>query len=324
MRVTVTAYARLHLGFLNLSPDLGWTYGSLGVGLDNPRTRVCAGEADSLTVTGVHADRIMRYAEHLSTVFNQTWRARLTVEEAIPEHSGLGSGTQWALAVGMALLRLHGIAVTPQKLAQIMGRGLRSGVGVANFEGGGFILEAGHKNNPSGNPVGPSAVILRRAFPANWRFVIAMADAAPGLSGQAESEAFASLDDTRAITDMICRIVQLRLLPALVEEDIENFGQAMSEVDQQTGLFFRTAQGGIYRDGADLFVENLLEAGAYGVGQSSWGPCLYALVDDANEQKVFHSAQDFMAKTGKTGQVFVVKARNAGADILEQCNNEIV
>jgi beta-ribofuranosylaminobenzene 5'-phosphate synthase len=316
MRVTVTAYARLHLGFLNLSPDLGWTHGSLGVGLDRPRTRVSATSADDLTVTGKHAGRIRRYAEHLAAVLGRTWQARLTVEEAIPEHSGLGSGTQWALTVGTALLRLHGLETGPRELAKIMGRGLRSGIGVASFESGGFILEAGHKNLPVGQPAPPSAVILRRDFPADWRFVLVIAEAPAGLSGQAESQAFASLGETRAVTDMICRIVQLRLLPALVEGDIEAFGQAMSEVDRQTGLLFYEAQGGVYRDAAGRIVETLLEAGAYGAGQSSWGPCLYALVDEANEEKVLNAAWSFMIKTGNAGQVFVAKARNAGADIL--------
>jgi beta-ribofuranosylaminobenzene 5'-phosphate synthase len=216
----------------------------------------------------------------------------------------------------MALLRLHNFKTTARELAHIMGRGLRSGIGVASFESGGFILEAGHKKYPQSLPIVPSAVILRRDFPINWRFVIVIVDTDPGLSGQAESEAFASLDNTQEVTDRICRIVQLRLLPALIEEDIEAFGQAVSEVDRQTGLFFRKAQGGVYRDGADQFVEKLLEAGAYGVGQSSWGPCLYALVDDANEQRVLDSARSFMLKSGKSGQIFVPRARNAGADIL--------
>lgn len=316
MRVTVTAYARLHLGFLNLCEELGWVYGSVGVGLDTPRTRVVATPAEGLVATGEHADRIIRYAEHLAAQFGRAWQARLTVEEAIPEHSGLGSGTQWALTVGTALLRLHGIQASPRELAGVMGRGLRSGVGVASFESGGFILESGHKRRSTGEPVLPSKVVLRRDFPAGWRFVLVIAEAPPGLSGKAESDAFAALGETRAITDMICRIVQLGLLPALVEEDIEAFGQAMSEIDRQTGLLFCEAQGGVYRDVAGEIVDCLLDAGAYGAGQSSWGPCLYALVDDANEEKVLVSARRFLDRLGKPGRVFVAQARNDGAEIL--------
>jgi len=316
MPVTVTAYARLHLGFLNLCEELGWVYGSLGVGLDAPRTRVVATPAQGLHATGQHADRIIRYAEHLAAVFQRSWQARLTVTEAIPEHSGLGSGTQWALTVGTALLRLHGIQTGPRELAGIMGRGMRSGIGVASFESGGIILEAGHKKRPPGEPMRPSEIILRRDFPAGWRFVLVIAEAPPGLSGAAEHNAFASLGESRAITDRLCRIVQLQLLPALVEEDIVAFGFAVSEIDRQTGLLFSAAQGGVYGNLASDIIDCLADAGAYGIGQSSWGPCLYALVDDANEAAVLTAARGFLARRSKPGQVFVARARNAGADIL--------
>ena len=162
----------------------------------------------------------------------------------------------------------------------------------------------------------PSEIILRRDFPAGWRFVLVIAEAPPGLSGAAEHNAFASLGESRAITDRLCRIVQLQLLPALVEEDIVAFGFAVSEIDRQTGLLFSAAQGGVYGNLASDIIDCLADAGAYGIGQSSWGPCLYALVDDANEAAVLTAARGFLARRSKPGQVFVARARNAGADIL--------
>ncbi len=315
MRVTVEAYGRLHLGFLNLSSELGWNYGSLGIGLDTPKISLTATSDTGLIVEGEHGDRILRFARKLSEYFGTEWQARLEVRETIPAHSGLGSGTQWAMAVGTALLRLHNMTCPPRELAWILGRGGRSGIGISSFEAGGFILETGHKSGESGQSTYPAQVVLRREFPKGWRFVLALADASPGLSGKEEANAFATLGDTRGITDVICRIVLLRLLPALIEEDIVAFGKAMSEIDQQTGLFFYQAQGGVYRDVADRLVAGLLDAGAYGVGQSSWGPCLYALVDDANEDAVVRVAQKQFEEKGWSGQVIVAGARNTGADV---------
>ncbi len=316
MRVTVRAYARLHLGFLNLNRDLGWNYGGIGVGVDAPRITLRATPGEGLAVTGGHEERILGYAQRLSSHFGRTWNARLEVLEAIPGHSGLGSGTQWALAVGAALLKLHGMDSPPRELAVILGRGGRSGIGVSSFESGGFILEAGHKPASPGEPVRPSQVVLRREFPANWRFVLVLADAPEGLSGAEEKKAFASLGETRTITETICRIALLRLLPALIEEDIRAFGNAMSEIDMQTGLFFQQAQGGAYREDAREMIAQLMGAGAYGVGQSSWGPCLYVLVDDANEEAVARAAEKHLEDMGRTGRVFVTRARNEGAEIL--------
>ena len=44
MRVSVDTGCRLHLGFTNLSDDVGRCYGSLGVALDRPSTTVVVEE----------------------------------------------------------------------------------------------------------------------------------------------------------------------------------------------------------------------------------------------------------------------------------------
>ena len=316
MRVTVKAYARLHFGFLNLSRELGWNYGSVGVGVDAPRITLVATPAMGLKADGPHSERMLKYAERLGAHYNMDWHARLEALDVIPGHSGLGSGTQWALAVGMALLRLHGLKRPPREVAHVLGRGGRSGIGISSFETGGFILETGHKPTTNGESESRSQVVMRRDFPEGWRFVLVMADASPGLSGKAECDAFASLGDTRSMTDTICRMVLLQLLPALVEQDIAAFGKAMSEVDRQTGLYFSKTQGGAYRVVATEMVAGLHSAGAHGVGQSSWGPCLYALVDDSNEQAVIRAAHEQLAVQGLTGTVFVARAKNTGAEIM--------
>jgi beta-ribofuranosylaminobenzene 5'-phosphate synthase len=317
MRVTVTAYARLHLGFLNIDDSLGWVHGGVGVGLDAPRLRITAFSAPDFAIEGEHAERAGRYAHRLAGALGLNWRARLRVEESIPEHSGLGSGTQWALAVGTALTRLHGIRLPARDLAGFLSRGRRSGIGVANFESGGFIVEIGHAPAASGTDRLPSEVLLRRDFPSGWRFVLVIPEGAPGLSGQAEQEAFAGAGESRSVAEAVCALTLLRLLPALVEENIAAFGSAMSELDRHTGLFFQKTQGETYRGAGGGIARELLGAGAYGVGQSSWGPCLYALVDDANESAALAAARAGLRAAGVPGRVFVAGARNLGAEVAD-------
>jgi len=76
----------------------------------------------------------------------------------------------------------------------------------------------------------------------------------------------------------------MALLPALAEGDLATFGGALSEVQEVTGRWFAPVQGGAFAAGptADL-VRRLATWGAAGVGQSSWGPAVYAIVegDDA-------------------------------------------
>ncbi|MGE4506586.1 MAG: beta-ribofuranosylaminobenzene 5'-phosphate synthase family protein [Desulfovibrionaceae bacterium] len=316
MKVTVTAQARLHFGFTNLMPELGNVYGSVGVALDAPSTRIIARPAETLTIEGPHAELVARCTSELSAHYGANWKAHLVVERTIDRHSGLGSGTQTALATAAALLHLHGMPCDIREAAGAMGRGLRSGVGIAAFRTGGFILDGGHERLERPEVITPSSVLVRHDFPDDWRFVLYLPSFGPGLSGTSEAAVFRELGDTSASAEAICRMVLLRMLPALVARNITAFGAALTEIDTHTGGFFARAQGGIYRKAlADGAVEALLGAGAHGVGQSSWGPCLYALVDDRSEKDVVRAAQAHLDENGLDGKVLVARANNQGADI---------
>lgn len=317
MKVTVIAQARLHFGFTNLTPELGNVYGSVGVGLEAPFTRIIARPADEFSVSGPRAEQVAGYAVRLAERYNVRWRARLEVLEIIDRHSGLGSGTQTALSTAAALLRLHGMDHELREAAGAMGRGLRSGVGIAAFESGGFILDGGHPSLERDEMITPSSVLARHDFPEDWRFVLFLPAAGPGLSGKSEVSVFRDLGDTRAVSDAICRTVLLKMLPALVNRDIVEFGKGLTEVDTWTGRFFHEAQGGTYRERlAASAVQTLLDAGAYGVGQSSWGPCLYGLVDGRTEDDVVRAAQEFLLGHDLEGKVLLVGPNNRGAKIL--------
>jgi beta-ribofuranosylaminobenzene 5'-phosphate synthase len=72
----------------------------------------------------------------------------------------------------------------------------------------------------------------------------------------------------------------MRLLPSLVESDLQGFGDALSEIQRVTGGWFAPGQGGVFAPGpTGMLVERFRRAGAPGVGQSSWGPTAYAIVE---------------------------------------------
>src|SRR5690606_12370632 len=136
----------------------------------------------------------------------------IRVEEAIPPHAGLGSGTQLALAIGAGLVRLYGLDLGARAIAALTERGARSGIGVGTFEQGGFVLDGGR--DPSG---GTPPVLLRTEFPHAWRFILVLDAQASGLHGVDEQEAFARLPPFPAERAAhLCRLVLMRLLPALV------------------------------------------------------------------------------------------------------------
>ena len=125
--VTVSAPARLHLGFLDLSGALGRRFGSLGLAIDGFRTRIGVRPSAEITATGTSAERARRCALRLQEVLGLPHGVEITVHEAIPEHLGLGSGTQMALAVGTAMARIYGLGADTGAIAALTERGARSG-----------------------------------------------------------------------------------------------------------------------------------------------------------------------------------------------------
>ncbi len=282
MRVWVESSARLHMGFIDLHGGLGRTFGSIGVALEEPRLTLEAGPAHQLTVEGPESERVLDYAEHfyahyLSGSLGRPG-AQLRVIEKIPPHVGLGSGTQLALAVGTALARLHGIDAAVFELAQVMGRGSRSSIGIGAFQRGGFLVDGGH----SGETNAPSPIIIQRCPPPDWRFVVVVPEIEQGLSGEEEDQAFFEMPrPSAAHACQIARLLVMKMLPALVEGDIVPFGEALTEIQRRVGDSFAPVQGGRYANPMSArLIDYLLEQGALAAGQSSWGPTVYGLADN--------------------------------------------
>jgi beta-ribofuranosylaminobenzene 5'-phosphate synthase len=120
----VSAPARLHLGFLDLNGGLGRRYGSIGLALDQPSTDVIVARAQTTSVAGAERERVLALVERTTAALALKGRYRVEVTRAIPAHAGLGSGTQLALAIGLALMRLEGLALTPQQIGDLGATGI--------------------------------------------------------------------------------------------------------------------------------------------------------------------------------------------------------
>src|SRR4051794_22826229 len=105
--VTVMVPARLHLGFLDLNGEIGRRFGSIGLAIDGLGTRITIKTASRSAVKGPDRERAMRHLQVMQDSLGVSGAHELTVQEVVPAHAGLGSGTQMALAVAAAIRRLH-------------------------------------------------------------------------------------------------------------------------------------------------------------------------------------------------------------------------
>ncbi|MFB6101979.1 MAG: beta-ribofuranosylaminobenzene 5'-phosphate synthase family protein [Haloplanus sp.] len=319
-RASVTAHARLHFGFGNLSLARERLYGSLGVGLDGPTVRVTAVPAE-----GTHCDHetVREYAERTVDLLAVDG-ADVSVDGAFPRHVGLGSGTQFALATLVAIARAHDRTADGRDLAPELGRGGRSGVGVATFEEGGFVLDAGHPtarfttDRPALGRWSVPPVAARHPIPEDWRFLVVVPDAPAGPSGDAEDRSMRSVVESASPSpsDRLAGVITRRVLPAITEGSAERFGAAVADIGRLNGTWYADEQGGVYRPPAGELVAVLDESPAvYGAGQSSWGPAVYGVTDADRAGAARDAARDALDSAGVDGRVLVAAGRNRGAKI---------
>ena len=277
--VFVEAPARLHFGVLDLRGELGRWFGGIGAAAPEATLLLSASKALTVSAHGLEAARVSAFAKRFLDHHHIREGVRICVHRALPRHAGLGSGTQLALSVARALAELYGLDTDPPTLAQAVGRARRSAIGTWIFSGGGLVVEGGRRRGrDDGGPL-----LARLPFPASWRCVVAVPDSPPGVSGSDEEAAFEALPSpSEHDVEHVAHLVLMTLLPAVADADIDMFGAALTEIQEVTGRWFAAVQGGTFARGSAAVLRTMRDFGAAGVGQSSWGPAVYGIVDGAD------------------------------------------
>jgi len=312
--IYIEAPARLHLGFLDLEGGLGRRFGSVGLTLDDLATKIIARPSEQLNIIGDPSGRVQKYAEKFIAYKGLSNNFELEVVEQILDHSGLGSGTQLAIAVGTAISRLFELDCNSAEIAVLSNRGARSGIGIGAFDRGGFLVDAGRN---SGSKVPP--IISRLEFPSNWRVILIFDRGQRGLHGQDEDASFTTLPDFSSQTAThLCRLVLMQILPAVSEQNIDVFNQGIYELQKCIGEYFASAQGGRYTSDAVAEANGFLESlGVKGVGQSSWGPTGFAFVDSETNAYLMVRQLQSKFENNKNLSFKIVSGRNIGALVKE-------
>ncbi|EMA23512.1 beta-ribofuranosylaminobenzene 5'-phosphate synthase family protein [Haloarcula argentinensis] len=319
---TVTTAARLHFGFQNLSLAHERLYGGVGLALDEPRLTVEATRADTVQCDDPATEPyVQRVVDALDVP-----GASVSVEERFPRHVGLGSGTQLSLATLIAVVRAYDRTADARTYAPQLGRGGRSGVGVAAFESGGFIVDGGHPTErftaepPAEGDWDVPPVLAHHDVPAHWRFVIVVPDTDPGQSGSAEDQSMRQAVERAdpGIADEISTLLTRRVLPAIATRDHDDFGQAAARLGRLNGAWYADEQGGVYRPPAGELVDSLASAPVIsGAGQSSWGPTVWGLTTADYESEAREAGVLALDAADVDGTVRVVAPRNTGASLTE-------
>jgi beta-ribofuranosylaminobenzene 5'-phosphate synthase len=308
--VAVETSARLHFGFLDPSGKGVRPFGSFGLALDRPRTRLSIRRGTEFKVSGADCARAFPYLRAITSHLGRAPAYHLHLDEVIPSHAGLGSGTQLALAIGAGAAALEGVRIDLTAIAAQLDRGKRSGIGIGTFAEGGAVLDGG----PGRDSLPP--MLCRLPFPEAWRILLIFDPTSMGLHGETETAAFAAPPDfPEAATAELCRRVLLVALPALAEGDFESFSDQVGFLQRSMGAYFAPLQGGPYVSPEVAGALGwLTQQGVTGLGQSSWGPTGFAFAASETEGEALLTA--IHARAGATELRFeLVKGRNSPAKI---------
>jgi beta-ribofuranosylaminobenzene 5'-phosphate synthase len=315
--VTVRAPSRLHFGMFSFGRVDERQFGGVGAMIDTPGLLLRVANASQWQVTGPLRERseaiAARVLDQLGVV--QHPACRVEIVDAPLEHVGLGTGTQLALAVTAALNAFLGNGPRkPIALAQLAGRAERSAVGTYGFANGGLLVEAGKR---PGDRVSP--LVARVELCSEWRFVLIVPSGEQGKHGVDERRAFDQLPPVPPeVTASLCGECLLHLLPAAQEQRFDDFAASLYAFGHQAGMCFAKFQAGAFATTrlAQL-VEKIRSTGIQGVGQSSWGPTLFALLP--SEAAARQSIETWRAWPETAGAKFLIAApANQGAHFEQE------
>ncbi len=314
--IQITTPSRLHLTLIDLNGALGRLDGSVGLTLDSPSMTINVQSYEGVHVSGseVFKKRIEDVIQTLATQYKINGAA-VHVEKAYRSHVGLGAGTQVALAVATGVNLLYDLGLELTELARLTGRGGTSGIGVAAYGSGGFIVDGGHKDKVAFLPSSaasayhPAPVLVRYEFPA-WDIILAI----PNLQGASDNPEVAIFQQQCPIplneVQALCHVVLMEMLPAVVEQDEERFGRSINRI-QTLGFKRRELALQPFCKG---LIDFMNENGALGAGMSSFGPAVYAL----STEKHLKSRVQRLLDESVGGEVYRVRARNEGAYVKER------
>ncbi len=312
MGVRVKAPSRIHITLIDLNGNIGRVDGGVGLALENPYIELVARESENVVIKGDFENR-ERFAE-IAEKFREKFGMGIEIDirESFPSHVGLGSGTQISLAVGRAYTEINEIEMSVREIAEFTGRGGTSGIGVAVFERGGFIVDGGHSRKlkssflPSSfSRAPPPPVIARYDFPG-WEVHLFVPEE-KGFAGLKEKDLFERstplrIDEVRELS----HIILMKLMPSVVEQDLDEFARAVYRIQH---LGFKKAEVSQYGEVAWGFIELLKDHGA--VGLSSTGPTLYFI----GPRKSAKEGKRYLEDQGVEFNYIRTEARNRGAEI---------
>ncbi|HOJ95425.1 MAG TPA: beta-ribofuranosylaminobenzene 5'-phosphate synthase [Methanospirillum sp.] len=325
--IKVITPSRLHIGLLDMNGGGGRVDGGAGITLADPGFIFEISKSDAFSLTSEErevAHQVQPILDKLIMNGLSIPPVHIHIQQSIPFHSGLGSGTQAALGIAAGIGAMTEQKLSAEELIALSGRGGTSGIGIRAFFMGGLLVDAGHRFGPgrkkdsfapsaSSSGAGAAPLVGRYAIPEDWHFILAIPDGFAEIHGQLEYDMFQRFCPVpQSEVQALSHILLMKLIPSVIEEDLEQFGEAINEF-QNYG--FKKCEISLQPPVIMDTMDAMRDAGAAGAGMSSFGPVVYG-VCDSNTNAIRSAVQNIMNQE-KGGRTVCTKGRNSGVEVIK-------
>jgi predicted sugar kinase len=286
--IEIGAPANLLLGLVTVEQHSIMTPCLMGVTLQHPPVHLSNRPGRGLRVTGARANLAHQQAERFLQAHGLEPQSDLRIELAIPLGMGLSSEPMLGLSVARTLAWQYDLprADIPA-LARATGLAPTDAPAIWGFDQGGLLFVDAAE--PAAMALPP---ILRRydiAHPDKhaWVFVLILPRLPAGTPATLEAERLTALRNAVPhLGNTTWPLVRDRLWPALEQDDLPAFAQALMQVAEQNQAALAAAGTPHTLTAAEQAILDLLRThGAVAWGRSLTGLALYGLIEGAQASR---------------------------------------
>ena len=292
--------SRLHFSLIDLNGSLGRIDGGFGLALQDPSVQMEFSDEGSqeLFIEGATESQRVLITEVLQKfvrVYETSFPClHIIVHKAIPEHFGLGSKTQFLLAIAKGLHLLKNISIDIDNLARFVQRGGTSGIGYMAFKTGKFIVDLGHSFGdtaqkssflPSSASSAPPALpFLQLSFPEDWLVLLLAFDVPPGANNTKEVNIFQSECpvDQQEVAQIVHHLIY-QVIPGILEHDLVPIADAMKFINTNG---FKKIEISLQHDIVQQTLMYFSTNYKYPSGMSSFGPTIFMLLPETDRDLI--------------------------------------
>ena len=312
-RIRISTPSRIHLGFLELDNSSERIFGSIGLTISKFENIIEISKNKKFQIISDNQNAKKRI-EEMVKILKENYkihRCKIEILKTIPQHIGLGSGTQLTLAIGSLISELNNLNLNPKIISSMFGRGLRSGIGIQSFESGGFIVDCGKQKRSNSIP----PVFFNSKWPKEWKIILVFDNSIVGVSGKNETQEFKKIATTHPkICKENCKALLMQILPGLMEKKFYVFTKGLRIIQENMSKVFYSSKKKYTSHKVEKIFKFLIKKKISGFGQTSWGPTGFIFCENKKKRNELFSELEHFIKLNNIQDIFLEKinGRNSG------------